>query len=574
MLHHMRLRLLFATAAILVAAIAAPAGAAPNIVLISIDTLRADHLPMYGYSVNTAPFVSKLAEDGVVFERAIVPLPNTTPSHASMLTGVYPGRHGAVGLAIPMRRGIDTLAAALARQGYFTAASVAVGHVGRRFNFDQGFAEFAQPADNVARRNGDAVNADAIASLQRYRARKSRQGLFLFVHYFDCHAPYGTWRGDLRDSAQLPERERIAQYDDAIRRVDALIRELHDAFRRSGMLEDTIFCITADHGEQLGERGLASGHADIYSETTHVPMIISGPGVPATRVSQLVSPMDLAPTLARLGGARLRHATDGIDVLPKSGMLDSLAYSIRGVTAANGRSLVVIGNPWYARSVGLQTQNRYYIRNFDKLYREVRSQALEPATSDVAMKPLTAAKAADGLRFPLPVTSYSPFTVTVDVRNMSRECTGEIGAQMDPGFTYFRIGADRASPVRLQFSGGRLDYITLSLKGSGCTATARYRLERRENAKAIGGTVATTYLHNIIYSPRKAREGDEVYDMDADPAMEQNIIASVPRQEVEADDRLLRAEYVRIYGRSTATGETTRVPKEEIEKLKSLGYLF
>src|SRR5687768_5884668 len=120
---------------------------APNIVLISIDTLRADHLPAYGYGVPTTPFLSRMAARVIVYERAYVTLPATTPSHASILTGLYPSRHGALGLNVPMKRSVETLAEALQRGGYFTAASVGVFHLGRTTNFDQGFADFNEPAN-------------------------------------------------------------------------------------------------------------------------------------------------------------------------------------------------------------------------------------------------------------------------------------------------------------------------------------------------------------------------------------------------------------------------------------------
>lgn len=560
-------------AALLFGAMLLPASAAPNLVLISIDTLRADHLPMYGYSKNTAPFLATLAEDGIVFEHAVTPLPNTTPSHASMLTGVYPPRHGSVGLAIPMRRGIDTLASALSRRGYYTAASVAVGHVGRRFNFDQGFAEFTQPPDDVAKRDGAAVNADAIAALKRYRSRPRQSGLFLFVHYFDCHAPYGWWRGEERDSAKLPVEQRIAQYDESIRHVDELVRNLYEEFRRAGMLEDTVFCITSDHGEQLGERGLASGHADIYQETVKVPLIVAGPGIPSTRIRQLVSPMDIAPSLAALAGTRLLHATDGVNILPDGSVIGKLSFALRGPEAARNRSILTVGNPWYARGIGLHSGDDYFIRNFDYLYREARVQKNPPAAERV-MKPLTAASASDGVRFPLPVTSYLPFVVTVDLKSFSAKCTGEVGVQLDPGFAYFTTTVDRTQPVRLQFSAGRLDYLTVVAKGAGCTAMASYRLERAADARPVPGNPVQTYLYDIIYSPRKSAQGDELYDTAGDAAMTRNRIGSAPRARVDALERELRSLYEKSYGRSIGSGATTRVPKEEIEKLKSLGYLF
>src|SRR5258708_3648844 len=177
--------------------------ASPNIVLISIDTLRADHLSMYGYGVPTTPFLSQLAARGLLFERGSVVLPNTTPSHATMLTGQSPSRHGSIGLWVPMKRSVDTIAAALRRRGYYTAGSVAVSHIGRAFNFDRGFVDFAQPAEGVTERDANAVNQDALRFLAARPADRN-EPFFLFVHYFDCHAPYGWRHVDQTDAATLP----------------------------------------------------------------------------------------------------------------------------------------------------------------------------------------------------------------------------------------------------------------------------------------------------------------------------------------------------------------------------------
>src|SRR5258706_8695421 len=139
----MRVRLLMRLApAVLTVLAAVTANAQPNVVLISIDTLRADHLSAYGYPVRTTPFIDSLARKGLLFEEAVTPLPSTTPSHASMLTSLYPPRHGSTTLALPVSRDVDTLAAVFRRNGYYTAASVAVNHLGRNFNFDRGFVDF------------------------------------------------------------------------------------------------------------------------------------------------------------------------------------------------------------------------------------------------------------------------------------------------------------------------------------------------------------------------------------------------------------------------------------------------
>jgi choline-sulfatase len=181
-------------AVLLAALLAVPVFGAdrPNVVLISIDTLRADHLPPYGYGVATAPFLSSMADRGIVFEKASVPMPVTTPSHGSMLTGQYPSGHGSLALAVPLNRSVETIAEALQRSGYHTAGAVAVSHIGRVSNFDQGFDQFSDTG-NEKIRDGKAVNADIVRFVSDYRRTAAGKPLFLFVHYFDCHAPYGWW---------------------------------------------------------------------------------------------------------------------------------------------------------------------------------------------------------------------------------------------------------------------------------------------------------------------------------------------------------------------------------------------
>src|SRR6185436_2595244 len=195
------------------------AAGAPNIVLISIDTLRADHLPMYGYARPTTPFLSSMAERGIVFENVWVPMPSTTPSHGSMLTGRYPSGHGSLALWVPLKRDVETIAEVLQKKGYHTIGAVAVSHIGRVSNFDQGFADFADTG-STRTRDGKSVNADIMRMVSASRRSNADQPLFLFVHYFDCHAPYGWWRGQTEDPAKYPVPERIARYDDSIRQVD------------------------------------------------------------------------------------------------------------------------------------------------------------------------------------------------------------------------------------------------------------------------------------------------------------------------------------------------------------------
>ncbi|HEV2722163.1 MAG TPA: sulfatase [Thermoanaerobaculia bacterium] len=347
----------------------------PSIVLISVDTLRADHLACYGYARPTSPFIDSLAQRGTLFEEAQVPRPATSPSHASLLTGVMPRGHGVLANGMVMKTSVDTLAAALKRAGYETAASVAVSHIGRKVGFARRFDHFLEPTvtdpNSDTRRFGEAVNADVRSMIDAHLAARNGKPLFLFVHYFECHYPYRAWdkseKTDPWNPAVQADRPRqLMRYDDGIRRVDERIRELHD-YVTAKLGPNVVFCITADHGEQIGDHGLAVGHADIYRETVRVPLILSGPELPrGVRVKTAVSTMDVPVFLARLGGARFVTAVDGHDLGPL--IERSASWLPQLFSSAPKRLFLITGAPAYTRSIALIDGSSWYIKNFDYTY--------------------------------------------------------------------------------------------------------------------------------------------------------------------------------------------------------------
>jgi arylsulfatase A-like enzyme len=549
--------------------------AAPNVVLISIDTLRADHLSMYGYQTETMPFVSSMAKKGVVFDRVIVPMPSTTPSHGSMLTGQYPSRHGSTALSVPIHLEAETIAEALGKNGYYTAGAVAVSHIGRAGQFDQGFADFSGPEG--AQRNGDAVNLDLFKFVGRWRKTNARKPLFLFAHYFDCHSPYGWWRGEQTNPATLPVPERIARYDESIRHVDQLIANLHAHLRSLGVLDNTIFIVTSDHGEQIGDRGLMAGHADIYGETVYVPLVVFGSGIPTARVAETVSTLDISPSIAGAAGVKLRGPLDGRDILPRRGdPIQAALYKIRGLPDSN-RDFLVLGNPWYTRSISLYSRSHVFIRNFDRVYRDVRKEPLEvmSAAERARSKPLPLLTESNGERhYVVPATSYQPFVTTVDVIPAKSGCTGTLKVSMPPGFAYFSADLYSAARTRVQFSGARLDAFRVTLP-STCKSDPLFRLDRPADAPFVSGSPVTARLFSILYAERKQTDRDELYDLDEDPAMLRNLIdePNMKALRIRLDQRT-RELYGLIYSRVDARKNISTLPPEEIEKLKSLGYLF
>ena len=290
----------------------APSQAAPsarNLVIITVDTLRADHVGAYGNKDAHTPALDRLAHDGVLFTHAYATAPITLTSHASLMTGRYPPGHGARhnGLRIDLKT--PTLADKLGEAGFATAAFVAAYPLDRRFGLIKGFQTYGDrlpPARNnrvINERPGREVVDEALQWLVSHRDRR----FFLWIHLFEPHAPYG----DPSDTRGLSARQR---YDREITEADTqagrLIEEL------ASVRNDTVIVVAADHGEAFGEHGEIGHSIFIYDTTLRVPLIIAGPGVPGARkVDERVALIDIAPTMMAMLGVAPFDA-DGIDIRP------------------------------------------------------------------------------------------------------------------------------------------------------------------------------------------------------------------------------------------------------------------
>jgi arylsulfatase A-like enzyme len=293
-----------------------------SVILISIDTLRADHLGAYGYSRPTSPFFDELARDSALFERAFIQVPGTLPSHMSMLTGLYPAQHGVYPPDGVLSPDIPTLSEILQWEGYRTAGFTEGGYVAGSFGFDRGFDAFD---DHVARteRDFEAILAKGVAFLD---GLGGEEPFFLFLHTYAVHDPYQPpaeyrnlfWEGEppatfaptgpnlvaVNRGARTvtPEAVRYyeALYDAGIRYVDDQLRRFWDRLTDAGLTERTVLVITSDHGEEFLEHG-SLVHEQAYVETTHVPLLVRAPGVPrGVVVGSLVESVDLAPSLLEL----------------------------------------------------------------------------------------------------------------------------------------------------------------------------------------------------------------------------------------------------------------------------------
>ena len=317
-----------AVAAILAAAAGCggPGGGAPgaadapaSLLLVTLDTVRADRLGGYGYAAAETPALDLLAREGLRFAAASSPAPLTLPAHASLLTGLLPPRHGLRNNGAGRLPEVPTLASVLAAAGYRTGAFVSSFVLDRRFGLDRGFAVYD---DEVARdaaggvaldaeRRGDRTVERALAWLA---AETSAPGapFFLWVHLYDAHAPYAP-------PAPYAGRHAGRPYDGEIAFADAQVGRLLDELRRRGLAGRTLVAVAADHGEALGEHGELTHGLLLYEPTLRVPLVLAGPGIPAgTVVETPVSLTDLGPTLAGLLGHPLAPAqaaaADGRDL--------------------------------------------------------------------------------------------------------------------------------------------------------------------------------------------------------------------------------------------------------------------
>ncbi|HKQ61051.1 MAG TPA: sulfatase-like hydrolase/transferase [Candidatus Polarisedimenticolaceae bacterium] len=277
----------------------------PSVLLVTIDTLRADHVGCYGDAAAQTPQLDRLAAEGVRFDEARSHVPLTAPSHATILTGVLPPRHGVRDNGpFRLRPDTPTLAEAFRRAGYRTAAVVASVVLDRATGLDRGFESYD---DNQRRGPRSAFQylergASQVEEASRRALEQLQPPFFLWVHFYDPHAPWVA-------PPPFAERQRGRGYDAEIAFADAALGSLLEVARaRAG--RDLVVAAVADHGESLGDHGENQHGYTLHRGVLRVPLILAGPGIPRGRtVSATVGLVDLAPTLAELAHVDLPGAT-------------------------------------------------------------------------------------------------------------------------------------------------------------------------------------------------------------------------------------------------------------------------
>jgi arylsulfatase A-like enzyme len=359
----------------------------PNIILIVMDTVRADHLSCYGYFRKTTPNIDKIANQGVLFENAFSAAPWTPPSHASIFSGRYPSDHKTIGRNISLNKDVPVIPEILSQKHYRTIGITCCRMLNHESGFSRGFDKYVDVSaarkttrdvmQSITRgpdKGAYLANATIKKLLKEHIQKNKQQPFFMFINYFESHTPYDPPRpfkskfcNKLTQSkiylnefilrkflAKTTERfadnnldisrlQFIASggggfsfaakklsisdkewavvkswYDGEINYLDSRIGELISFLKDSGIFENTILVLTADHGEIFGEHGLAVHPLCLYDSVLRVPLIFSGPPIAnhGKRLSQIVSTVDIFPTILDIAGVKASDKIAGRTLYP------------------------------------------------------------------------------------------------------------------------------------------------------------------------------------------------------------------------------------------------------------------
>lgn len=390
-----------------------PLARGANIILIVVDTLRADHLGVYGYPRETSPNIDAFAHDALLFRHAYTPRPKTTPAMASLFTSSPPHVHGVRRIPQALPEAVLYMPEELQRQGYTTAAVVSNSAAGRDFGFARGFDFWKQPGDV-----GGHVTDTALSRLDSIEGSKDGRPFFLWVHYLKPHAPYQPYPeyhsmfvGDtLWAESQLPFSEHkfgsyrelpqvvnidgnsnpyyyIAEYDAEIRSVDAEIGRLLGGLRTRGLYDSSIIVLTADHGESLGDHDYYFDHGMLpYDACGRVPLVIRHPGLKPKVVDSPASLLDIFPTLLPVVGLAVPGEAMGIDLFAAAKAGDSerqifaeSGYNVQPQISVRKNGWKLIYNPSKAerKSLHMRTYELYNTANDPLEEKNLAGQGLD-----------------------------------------------------------------------------------------------------------------------------------------------------------------------------------------------------
>jgi arylsulfatase A-like enzyme/cytochrome c-type biogenesis protein CcmH/NrfG len=351
-----------------------------NVVLITVDTLRADRLHAYGYDKVSTPVLDRLAREGALFENAFAQSPLTPPSHASIFTGTYPTVHHVRNTGgFVLQSSSRTLASILEEQGWDTAAFVGASVLKKAFGFSQGFRVYDDQMPKAEKKDEFGEYPERRAGMVVDRAltwldAQSGKPFFVWLHVYDPHKPYDPPEPFRRIYQRNP-------YDGEVAYTDQELGRFLEAVEKKSPAERTLTIVLADHGESLGEHGEYTHGVFIYDSTLRIPLIMRGAGIPpGVRIKQQVRTIDVLPTVLAAMGGQPPPASQGVSFLP--------AFSGKQVppVASYAETLYPKMNMGWAELRGIRTDRWKYIR------------APKPELYDVAQDPAETNNVID--RFP------------------------------------------------------------------------------------------------------------------------------------------------------------------------------
>lgn len=330
----------------------------PNLILMVLDTTRADHLGVYGYERDTSPHLDKLGRENHLYSYAVTAAPWTPPSVATFFTGLYPSAHGVMPpnsreLAREAFHRLNeehvTIAEFLRSHGYQTSGITPNPWTKEEFGYNQGFEKYQFLNREVAGR----ISKEGIAEIERMAA--GEQPFFLYLHYLDPHDPYTPpEKFDIFDGpVSYHDYDKrtlkfLNLYDGEIRYMDAAIGNLIDFLKERGLYDSTHIVVVGDHGEQFKEHGHLGHGFQLHNEELHVPLIVKGPGGPR-KVDYTVSTVDVYPTLVELAGLPVPEFMQGGSLLndaaarARTGVISEIrrVYNQKSITTLEGKKLII-----------------------------------------------------------------------------------------------------------------------------------------------------------------------------------------------------------------------------------------
>lgn len=562
----------------------------PNILLITIDTLRRDHLGVYGYPRETSPFIDRLAGEGMMFKHAITPIPSTAPSHASILTSLHPLTHGVTGNAAPLTDKAQTIAEVLKQNGYYTIGTVAVAFLSAEYNFSQGFDSFSdeweeKPDINSSfDRIAESVNESLFQQVDEYllKQKDKNKPLFIWVHYFDPHWPYREIPS-IEFKTDIPGQKlsnSAKRYDKEIRYTDEHIEKLYDFLKEKGIAKQMVTCITADHGEEFGEHGTAGGHADFYTEDIFVPLILHGYHIPGNKIIETyASTMDIPVTLLGLANLTFDTYTEGIDLLK--------TYKKPGTR--ENRKMLIVGDARYTRSLQMLGYPWSYILNLDYYYKHFfisyRDNFPIPGARFNTVKKGWIKTKKNTTTIALPYVMKKGLNYTVFQADIKENKGFRVQIKMIPYALSQKVGIPaEVKTLTIIYPTAVQDRVLVQVEPQTGTIIdaghLRYAFISKQELTVDLNSLQK--VKNEIYKKfptlRKKKDNDEFFDLSADVGMMNDLIElkKFKPQILEYHKMSYKAyQYYYQKGKKLLKGTMTKesLTEEEKKMLKTLGYL-